>query len=191
VALLGAAIGSADRDWGVLRYLYVAPVSRSRLLGAKLAALAIATAAAVVVVLAAGVLIGLVVFGWHPFHLDDAVELGFGDAVGRILAAGGYTVLCMLSIAAIAFALGLLLPRGAEALGASIAFVVVASILNAQSSLRAVAVVLPVHYWQNWVALFQPGSHAHLLGGAVAQLATVAVSCFVAVLVLRRRDPAA
>src|SRR5689334_6901709 len=38
VALLGAAIGSADRDWGILRYLYVAPVSRARLLGAKLAA---------------------------------------------------------------------------------------------------------------------------------------------------------
>ena len=59
-------------------------------------------------------------------------------------------LLCMLSIAAIAFALGLLLPRGAEALGAAIAFVVVASILNGQSALHAVAVVLPVHYWQNW-----------------------------------------
>jgi len=83
------------------------------------------------------------------------------------------------------------LPRGAEALGASIAFVVVASILNAQSSLRAVAVVLPVHYWQNWLALFEPGAHVDLVDGVVAQLATVAVSCLVAVLVRRRRDPAA
>ena len=40
VALLAAAIASADRDWGVLRYLYVAPVTRARLLAAKLAAAA-------------------------------------------------------------------------------------------------------------------------------------------------------
>ena len=29
-----AAIASADSDWGVLRYLYVAPVTRTRLLAA-------------------------------------------------------------------------------------------------------------------------------------------------------------
>lgn len=191
VALLATAIGSADRDWGTLRYLYVAPVSRSRLVGGKLAAVAVTTAAATLCVLVPGVLSGLALFGWHPFHIIDAPTLTTSEALVRVLAASGYTVLCMLSIAAIAFALGLLLPRGAEALGAAIAFVVAASILNAQSALHTIAVILPVHYWQNWTALFDPRGTANLGTGVVSEIATIVVATGVAVLVLLRRDPAA
>ncbi|MFL6077113.1 MAG: ABC transporter permease subunit [Mycobacteriales bacterium] len=191
VALLATAIGSADRDWGTLRYLYVAPVGRSRLLAGKLAAVAVATTAATLCVLVAGLLTGLVTFGWHPFHRIGAPTLSTADAIGRVLAASGYTLLCMLSIAAIAFALALLLPRGAEALGAALAFVIAASILNGQPALHAVTVMLPVHYWQNWTHLFDPHGNADLAIGTVSQLATIAVATALAVLVLHRRDPAA
>jgi ABC-2 type transport system permease protein len=191
VSLLGAAIGSADRDWGVLRYLYVAPVSRSRLVVGKFLAAAVATTVAVVCVLVAGLISGLAFFGSHPFHVLGAPDLGAADAALRILAAVAYTLLCMLGVAAVALALGVLLPRGAEALGCAVAFVVVASMINAQSPLHAVAVVLPVHYWQDWTALFDPHATAHLGGGVVAQLATVLVAAGVTALVLRRRDPAA
>jgi ABC-2 type transport system permease protein len=68
-------------------------------------------------VLVAGVLSGLAFFGAHPFHVIDAPTLSTGVAVTRVLAASGFTLLCMLSIAAIAFALGLWLPRGAAELG--------------------------------------------------------------------------
>jgi ABC-2 type transport system permease protein len=191
IALLATAIGSADRDWGTLRYLYVAPVTRSRLLTGKLAAVAITTLTATGCVLAAGLLTGLALFGWHPFHIIDAPTLTTGDALARVLAASGYTLLCMLSIAAIAFTLGLLLPRGAEALGATIAFVVVASILNGQSALHTVTVILPVHYWQTWTHLFDPAGAAHLSTGILVQIATITLATGGAVLVLMRRDPAA
>jgi ABC-type transport system involved in multi-copper enzyme maturation permease subunit len=191
VALLAAAIASADRDWGILRYLYVAPVTRTRLLTAKFAAVTIATALALAVVLAAGFITGLAIFGWHPFHRIGSANLTTADALTRTLAASGYTLLCMLSIAAIAFTLGLLLPRGAEALAASVAFIVAASILNGQSALHAVAVILPVHYWQNWVGLFVPGAAAGLAIGTLVQVATVAVCAAACLVVLRRRDPAA
>jgi ABC-2 type transport system permease protein len=191
VAMLATAIGSADRDWGTLRYLYVAPVNRSQLLWGKLFALAVTTAIATLCVLAFGLLAGLPLFGWHPFHIIDAPNLTTGDAIGRVLAASAYTLLCMLSIAAIAFALGLLLPRGVEALGATIAFVVVADILNGQQSLHAVAMILPVHYWQNWTALFDPHGTTHITAGILSQVATIAAATGVAVLVLLRRDPAA
>jgi ABC-type transport system involved in multi-copper enzyme maturation permease subunit len=191
VTLLATAIASADRDWGTLRYLYVAPVSRSRLLAGKLAAAVITTAAAVLSVLVAAMATGLAVFGWHPFRIIDGPTLGTTGAITRVLAASGYTLLCMLSIAAIAFTLGLLLPRGAEALGAAVALVVVASIVNDQSALRTVAVILPVHYWQNWTTLFGPHRTAQLGIGALAQLATIGVMTGVDFLVLARRDPAA
>jgi ABC-2 type transport system permease protein len=191
VALLAAAIASADRDWGILRYLYVAPVTRVRLLATKLAAAALATVAAVVCVLAGGLVAGTIMFGWHPFHIIGAPDLTTGQTVLRTLAAGGYTVLCMLAIAAIAFTLGLLLPRGAEALAAAIGFVVIASVLNGQGALHAVAVILPVHYWQDWVGLLDSSGAARLGPGAAVQVATILLCVVACWAILRRRDPAA
>src|SRR3954452_22027342 len=174
VALLATAIASADRDWGVLRYLYVAPVTRTRLLVAKLAAAAVATVAALGSVLAAGLAAGSIIFGWHPFHVIGAPGLRTGERTGRVLAATGYTLLCLLAMAAIALTLGLLLPRGAEALAASVGFVVVASILSGQSALHAGAVALPVHYWQNWVGLFDPAGASGLGLGSLVQILWIA-----------------
>jgi ABC-type transport system involved in multi-copper enzyme maturation permease subunit len=194
VALLAGAIASADRDWGVLRYLYVAPVTRRRLLSGKLAAVAIATAAAVAVDLLAGVLVGLAVFGWHPFHVIGAPDLSTAAALTRVLAAGAYLTLCMLSIAAIAFTLGLLLPRGAEAVAAAIAFIVVASILNGQPAAHSIAAALPVHYWQSWPRLLERADVSATPGlgaGIAVQLATVAIGAALSALILARRDPAA
>jgi len=191
VALLASAIASADRDWGILRYLYVSPVTRARLLAAKLAATAIATTISVVCVLAAGLAAGAVLFGWHPFHVIGAADLTTGDATGRALIVTGYLVLCMLAMAAIAFTLGLLLPRGAEAVASAIAFVVIASVLNGQGALHPVAVVLPVHYWQNWVGVFDPGGATGMFVGTVDQLATIALGAAASWIILWRRDPAA
>jgi ABC-2 type transport system permease protein len=191
VAMLAAAIASADRDWGTLRYLYVAPVTRTRLLTAKLIAAATATTVAVTCVLVAGLAAGLAIFGWHPFHRIGSPSLSISSAAIRSAQASGYVLMCMLSIAAIAFTLGLLLPRGAEAVAAAIAFVIAASILNAQTALHAIAVILPVHYWQSWTGLFEPGG-AHGLGtGALVQLVTVAICAASSMTILRRRDPAA
>jgi ABC-2 type transport system permease protein len=191
VALLAAAIASADRDWGILRYLYVAPVTRTRLLTAKLGATAVATVITVACVLAAGLVAGSVIFGWHPFHVIGAANLTTGDTITRVLTAAGYTLLCMLAMAAIAFTLGLLLPNGAEALAVAIAFVVIASILNGQGALHAIAVILPVHYWQNWVGLFDPAAATGMGLGTVVQLATITLCVAACGVILRRRDPAA
>jgi ABC-type transport system involved in multi-copper enzyme maturation permease subunit len=191
VALLAATIASADRDWGILRYLYVAPVTRTRLLGTQLAATAIATVIAVLTVPVAGLAAGTVLFGWHPFHVIGAANLTTGAAAVRSLAAVGYLLLCMLAMAAIAFTLGLVLPRGAEALAAAIGFVVLASVLNGQGALHTVAVVLPVHYWQNWAGLLDATGASGLGLGSLVQTATIAGCVTASWAVLRRRDPAA
>lgn len=191
VSLLATAIASDDRDWGVLRYLYVAPITRTRLLTAKLGATTIATAITVVCVLAAGLVTGAILFGWHQFHIIGAANLATGNAITRILAAAGYTLLCMLAMAAIAFTLGLLLPRGAEALAAAIAFVVIASIISGPSALHTIAVALPVYYWQNWIGLFDPTGATSMGLGTVVQLATIALCMAASWAILYRRDPAA
>jgi ABC-type transport system involved in multi-copper enzyme maturation permease subunit len=191
VTVLATAIASGSRDWGVLRYLFVAPVTRTRLLLSQLGATAIATATAVATVLVAGLAGGAAVYGWHPFHLIGAPNLSAGTAFARCATALGYIVLCMLAIAAISFTFGLALPRGAEAVGAAIAFIVLASILNGQRPLHAVSVILPMHYWQNWVPLFDPVSRNDLTAGTVVQLAWIAACIAICAVVLHRRDPAA
>jgi len=191
VALLATATASADRDWGLLRYLYVAPVTRTRLLVTKLAATAIATGLAVACVLAAGLVAGTAIFGWHPFHVVGSANLAPGDAVTRALIASGYTLLCMLAMAALSFTLGLLLPRSAEALAAAIGFVVVASVINGQGTLNSIGVVLPVHYWQYWVALFAPTGATGMALGTGVQFGTIILCVTACWTILRRRDPAA
>src|SRR5262249_20238133 len=134
---------------------------------------------------------GLVTFGWHPFHIIGAPNLTTGATAARVLEATGYTLLCMVAMAAIAFTLGLLLPRGAEALAAAVGFVVIASILTGQGTLHALAVILPVHYWQNWTGLFDPAGASGMRLGIVDQVATIVVCSTASWAFLRRRDPAA
>lgn len=190
VALLGSAVGAADRDWGTLRYLYVQPVSRLRLVAGKWTALAVCCVLATACVVAAALVTGLAVFGWHPFHRLDGPSLSPSAATVRILEASGYVMVCMLSIGTIAFVLGLLLPRAAEALGVSVAFVVVSNILDGQPSVRGVASALPVHYWGRWAELFDDTS-AGLATGLAVQLTAVVVVLAAGWVMLARRDPAA
>jgi ABC-2 type transport system permease protein len=190
VALLGSVLGAADRDWGTLRYLYVQPVSRLRLVTGKWTALAVCCLLVTASLLVAAVLIGLAFFGWHPFHLIGAPSLPAAAAAGRLLEAAGYVTACMLSIGSVALALGLVLPRAAEALAVSVALVVVATGLDGQPFMHGWSAVLPVHYWQRWTQLLT-SSHSSLLNGLAVQAATVVIAMAAAGAILARRDPAA
>jgi ABC-2 type transport system permease protein len=190
VALLGSAFGAADRDWGTLRYLYVQPVGRRRLLAGKWSALAVCCLLATACLVIAALIIGLIIFGWHPFHRIGAPNLPALDAAWRLLVAAGYLTVCMLSIGTIALALSLILPGAAEALGVSIAFVLIANILDGLPSLHVVTAALPMHYWQRWTALLE-GGHSGLATGFAVQIATIVVSLAIASAILTRRDPAA
>lgn len=188
-ALFGSIIGGSDRDWGTLRYLYVRPVSRARLVAGKWWALAVCCVLTVAVFLGVELLTGIVIFGWHPFHQDGG-SLSVSAATGGVLEAGGYVTVCLLSIGSIALALGLLLPKPVEALGATLGFLVGSAILDHIRSVHAIIVVLPVHYWLRWTSLFHDGGGGLALGLAM-QAATVAVVMAAAYVLLAHRDPAA
>ncbi|HEY1644083.1 MAG TPA: ABC transporter permease [Streptosporangiaceae bacterium] len=190
IAVFGSILGGADRDWGTLRYLYVRPVSRRRLMAGKWWALVICSALAIATFLVVTLLTGVAVFGWHPFHRGGTGDMSPATATWAILGAGGYLTICLLSIGSIALALGLLLPRSVEALGISVAFVVGSALLDNVPSLHAIIVILPVHYWLRWTQLFDGGGGG-LVAGLVAQLATVVVVLTAAYAILSRRDPAA
>lgn len=190
VAVFGSILGGSDRDWGTLRYLYVRPVSRGRLLAGKWWALVVCTALAVVTFLVVTLVTGVAVFGWHPFHRGGASALSTAAATWAVLGASGYLTICLLSVGSIALALGLLLPRSVEALGISVAFLVGSAVLDGVRPLHAIVVLLPVHYWLRWTQLFDGGGSG-LMPGLVAQAAAIAVALTAAWALLSRRDPAA
>jgi ABC-type transport system involved in multi-copper enzyme maturation permease subunit len=190
IALLGSIIGGSDREWGTLRYLYVRPVSRARLLAGKWWALVVCCALTMVIYMGFALATGAVFFGWHPYHRSGAAALSATHALVGVLEAGGYVMVCLLSLGSIALALGLLLPRSAEALGVALAFLVGSAIGDNISALHDVVVVLPVHYWQRYSNLFQSGSGGLALGLGV-QAATMVVVLGAAYVILARRDPAA
>jgi ABC-2 type transport system permease protein len=190
VCLLGSAFGAADKDWGTLRYLYVQPVSRLRLTASKWGALAVSCLALTLFVMLAGLLTGLIFFGWHRFHRIGAADLTTAAAAGRLLAAGSYVAVCMLSAGTIALALGLMLPRPAEALAGAVAFVVAATALDGQAFMHSWDELLPVHYWPRWTELLLGGT-ASLVTGLAVQAAAMLVVMLAAAAILVRRDPAA
>ena len=75
VAVFGAILGGADRDWGTLRYRYVQPVSRDRLMTGKWWALVIFSALAMATFLAVALVTGIMIFGWHPYHRRGSSDL--------------------------------------------------------------------------------------------------------------------
>ena len=194
VAVFGAILGGADRDWGTLRYLYVRPVSRRRLLAGKWWALVVCSALAIATFLAVALLTGIMVFGWHPYHRSGASDLSALTATGAILAAAGYLIVCLLSVGSIALALGLLLPRSLEALGITIAFLIGSVMLDNVSAVHDIVVILPVHYWLRWTQLFggaDTGGSSGIMLGLVAQVGAIVVALSAAYMMLSRRDPAA
>jgi hypothetical protein len=52
-------------------------------------------------------------------------------------------------------------------------------------------VALPVHYWQNWIGLFDPAGASGLALGASVQALWIAGCVAACWVILRRRDPAA
>jgi ABC-2 type transport system permease protein len=190
VAVFGAILGGADREWGTLRYRYVQPVSRGRLMTGKWWALVTCTALVMAVFIAAALLTGIMIFGWHPYHVSGSSDLSAASATWAILAAAGYLTLCLLSIGSIALALGLLLPRSVEALGIAVAFLIGSAVLDNVPAVHDIIVLLPVHYWMRWTQLFG-GDGGQLLPGLAAQGAAIAVAVAAGYLLLARRDPAA
>lgn len=190
VAVFGAILGGSDREWGTLRYLYVRPVSRRRLLAGKWWALVVCSALAVAAFIVVALLTGFVIFGWHPYHRGGASDLPAVSAIWATLGAAGYLTVCLLSIGSIALALGLLLPRSVEALGIAVAFLIGSVVLDNVSAVHDIIVILPVHYWLRWTQLFD-GAGSGIIPGLLAQAGTIAVALTAAYVLLSRRDPAA
>jgi ABC-2 type transport system permease protein len=147
---------AGEASWGTLRYLLVRPVSRSRLLWAKVGSVAVLAVLATGVITVVSLLAGTLAFGWHPVRTLFS-DLPAATGTLRLLLATLYVAWGTSCIVAVGFFLSTVTDVPAGAIGGAIAVGVASQILDAITALGRLRSGLPTHYWSAWVTLVEPG----------------------------------
>jgi ABC-2 type transport system permease protein len=179
VAVTAGDAIAGEASAGTLRYLLVRPVGRTKLLLAKMIALAVFVVAAIVLVVITSWILGVTLFGGgaeavgQPGNVTSlsGASLETGDVVFRLLGAVGYVVLSMLGFGAIALFLSTLTDSGLAAALGAIAVLVTSSVLEVLEAATVIKPYLPTHYWLSWIDFFRdPVLWRNIDNGIILQL---------------------
>ena len=160
VAIVGGDAVAGEASAGTLRYLLARPVGRTRLLLAKLSALAVFVLFAVVAVAVSGYFIGVTMFPPQPGEAGIVASVS-GPALTpaqvsmRIVAAMLYVGLSMLGVGAIALFLSTVTDSSLGATLGALAALVGSQLLVALDAATSVRPYLPTRYWLAWIDFFR------------------------------------
>jgi len=154
VAIFAGDAVAAEAAWGSLRYVLARPVSRSRVLAARVAVAAAFSLAAVVVAAAASLVAGVLAFGWRPLTVLDlqhtsafavaAATFEPADALGRLALAAALVAGTMGSTFAFALLLSTLTSRPFSAMAGGVGLGLVSRALDNVPGLHLLGPWLPV-----------------------------------------------
>ncbi len=179
VAVVGGDAIAGEAQSGTLRYLLVRPVSRVRLLVAKLVSVVAFVVLAVVVVAVVGYVMGLLFLGDAPTTGVVSVSgttLTEAQMAQRTVLAFGFVILAMLGVASIALFLSTLTDSAVAAALGTIGFLVASTVLLGLDAADALRPYLLTRYWLAFVDLFRdPIRWGDVVNGVLAQLAYLVV----------------
>jgi ABC-2 type transport system permease protein len=178
VAVVGGDAVAGEAIGGMLRYLLLRPVGRTRLLVAKLVALVAYVVTAVALLASTSYLTGITLFDTAPGGLTSlsGVEMGSGELVLRIVAAALYVGVSMLGVGAIALFLSTVSDSALGATLGALAALVASQVLVTLDAAASVSPYLPTRYWFAWIDLFRdPIPGRDLQRGLAIQAVYVAV----------------
>ncbi|MFI0449272.1 ABC transporter permease [Actinomadura sp. 6N118] len=164
VAVVGGDSIAGEAGSGMLRYLLLRPVGRTRLLVAKLVALTAYVMLAVVAVAATSYVIGVAIFGTEPASALAGSELitsvsgtGLSDVqvALRITYAVLYIGVSMLGVGALALFLSTFTDSPLAAALGSLAALVTSQVLVTLDAAASVQPYLLTRYWLAWVDFFR------------------------------------
>jgi ABC-2 type transport system permease protein len=180
VAVLSGDGVAGESGTGMLRYLLVRPVARTRLLTAKLIGTMSFVLVAVVLVAITSYITGVLAFGSNGVKpvsassgsgaISSAVTgtsvgtistslsgtpLPFGQLIVRVAYGIGYISVSMLGVAAIALFLSTLTDSALGAALGALAALVTSEVLATLDAAGAVKPYLPTNYWLAWIDLFR------------------------------------
>jgi len=158
VAVLGGDAVAGEVQSGTLRYLLVRPVSRLRLLVAKLVTVVVFVVAAVLVVAAVAAVEGRLLLGTAP--ATGTVSLSGSTLTPQQLAwrtalALAYMVVCMLGVAAVALFLSTVSSSSIGAALGTVGLLIASTVLLGLDAASGLHPYLPTRYWLAFVDLFR------------------------------------
>jgi ABC-2 type transport system permease protein len=164
VAVVGGDSIAGEAGAGMLRYLLLRPVGRTRLLVAKLVTLIAFVLLAVVSVALTSYAVGVTVFGTDPANAlvgSDVITSvsGTGLDPAQVALRIVYTVLyiagSMLGVGAIAIFLSTVTDSSLGAALGALAFLVTSQVLVTLDAAASVRPYLPTRYWLAWIDFFR------------------------------------
>jgi ABC-2 type transport system permease protein len=165
VAVLAGDSIAGEASAGTLRYLLIRPVSRTRLLIAKLLSLVTFVLFAILAVLVTAYLTGTLLFGASTTSAGVALPADVTSLSGvtitpfglvlRLLGTVAYIVISMLSVAAIALFLSTVTDSALGAAMGALAVLVTSQVLVTLDAAAAIRPYLPTRYWLAWIDFFR------------------------------------
>jgi ABC-2 type transport system permease protein len=196
VAIFGGDAMASDAAWGNLRFVLMRPVARVKLLLTKFVVATLVSWAAVATVALVALVVGGIVFGWHPLdtpRFDNGqfvvIHQSVGTLVWHLVVATAYISWMLTGLVAFTFMLSCMtdVPYGAIVTG--VGFYIVSQILDAIEPLGTLRYILPTHYFDSWSDLiFQGHATSNMARGALLMIGYVLLFTGVAVWWFRRKD---
>ncbi len=168
VAVVAGDAVAGEASSGMLRYLLARPVSRTRLLVAKLIALVTFVLVAVLAVAGTSYITGRALFGDKPVAVGTSgittnviatslsgTSLTPADILVRTAGAVTFIAVSMLGVGAIALFLSTLTDSALAAALGALAALITSGVLVALNSAAAISPYLPTRYWLSWVDFFR------------------------------------
>ena len=164
-------------------------MGRTRLVLTKYGAVMSQVAAAVVWVMAVGLIAGGIAFGFGSLPTLSGTTLSAGAAVLRIVLAGGYVVCGMAGLAALGLFISTLTTSGVGAAAAAVALAIASQIVDGLNALHAVHPYLISHGWFAFVDLFRSPVDWHgMIQGLLLDGAYAAIFLGSALVAFNRKD---
>jgi ABC-2 type transport system permease protein len=186
VAVVAGDAVAGESAAGTLRYLLVRPVTRTRLLAAKLVSISAFCALALTFVVISSLVVGVVLFGTGSLALGplgtvtslSGVTLTTTDLTIRLIAACGYIAISMIGFGGIALFLSTLTDTALGAALGALAVLITSSVLETLDAARPIRPYLPTHYWLSWIDFFrEPIFWLNIQKGLLLQAAYLIVFC--------------
>ena len=167
---------AGEAGQGTLRYLLVAPAGRIRLLLVKYAGAAAFAAAATVLLMLTGLLIGAALFPVGPVTLLSGEVVTVSESLVRSLLVAIYVWVSLLGLSAIGLFISTLTDVPVGAMAATVVVSVVAQILDVLPQLAPIQPWLFSHYWLGFADLLrQPLDWTSFGQNAILQLGYIVV----------------
>jgi ABC-2 type transport system permease protein len=178
VAVVAGDSIAGEAGYGTLRYLLAVPAGRTRLLIVKYATIVVWCTAAVFIVSAIALVVGVVLFPVGPVTLLSGDTVSLGSGLVRVLLVTLYICAAMAAIGAVGLAISTFTEHSIGAIAALMILIVTSEVVDTIPQFAVVAPYLPTHWWNSFDALLRTPVDTTTLWHGLLSFAVYAVLFF-------------